>query len=222
MGIESGTKIERPDLGKGQESGVMMSEIAPYLDQETRELGIDDSSKASTWRKRAGALMLAGTVLAGAMAGNVKKAEAGPHFSQGVEQMASTGGQRAMDDIGRSVGNTLSRIIGGGATPEEQRRMSEQILRERQDAINYQRRMEEDRVRQQNQMMQNLVQGEYQRYNNELQQISQQKAEADRLYMQGQLPENRYNEVMNNLKQRESDVRRQFSGGGAPAGQWRK
>jgi hypothetical protein len=128
MGIERGKTIEAPD----QESGAMMPEIAPVLRRENEELGIDDASKPSSWRKRLGTLMLAGTVLAGSIVGNAKEAEAGPHFSREIEQMASTAGQRTAEGLGRGAGNLMEKIFGGGKTAreqEEEARLKQDIIR---------------------------------------------------------------------------------------------
>lgn len=129
MGRGMETKIEAPE----QESGVVMSEIAPALNREIEELGIGDFSKPSNWKKRLGALMVAGTVLAGSMAGSVKEAKAGPHLSQVFEQAVNTAAQRTAEGLGKGIGNTVERLFGGGKTAEEQRdeqRLKDDIQRQ--------------------------------------------------------------------------------------------
>jgi hypothetical protein len=198
MAIEAEDKIEAPK----QENGLMMSEIAPVLDRQTEELGIDDSSKPSDRNKRWGALMLAGTVLAGSMVGNSNEAKAGPHFSQGVENFVG--------DVLRGFSNNLQQSVSSDI--QMKRRIVEDAIRQRQNMEMEQFREIQRGRQEEMRMRQNLVQSEYQRYNQELQQISQQKTEADRMFMQGQMPKDRYYEVMNNLKQREAEVKRQFTG----------
>jgi hypothetical protein len=198
MGIEAGTKIESPD----QESGMMMSEIAPVLNRQTEIMDSGDSSKSSDWGKRIGALMLAGTALAGSMVGNVKEVEARQPCGQGVENFVGDVLRGFSDNLQRSVNDNM----------QMKRRITEDAIRQRQNMEMEQFREIQRRSQEETRMRQNLVQSEYQRYNQELQQISQRKVEADRMYMNGQLPKDRYYEMMNNLKQREAEIKRQFSG----------
>jgi hypothetical protein len=198
-GIE--TKIEAPEQG----SNVMMSEIALVLNRQTEILDSGDSSKSSDWGKRIGALMVVGTVLAVSMVGGAKEAEARQQSSQVIENFVG--------DVLRGFGDNLQRSVNDNM--QMRRRITEDAIRQRQNMEMEQFREMQRGRQEEMRTRQNLVQSEYQRYNQELQQISQQKSEAERMYMHGQMPKDRYYEVMNNLKQREAEVKRQFSGGGS-------
>jgi hypothetical protein len=128
MAIEQEPKIKIPE--------VTLEELTGGPVAQQREIFELDKENGYSWRKKIGNIFLASTILAGAMAGLAKKAEAGPHFSQGIERAGDEAFRRGAEGLGRGLGDTMERIFGGGMT-----------VREREDSARQNQQMQTEAVR---------------------------------------------------------------------------
>lgn len=171
------------------------------LQQEV--LGASQEGGGHSLRKKVGNIFLASTILAGAMAGMAKKAEAGPHLGWAVERSADEAMRRGAEGLGKGVSDTVERIFGGGKTAREREDLERQKINQRNEAF----RFGMETIREDTRTKKDLAVNKIRSNEEQIKKYQDKKIEARDKWLRGEISDamkdkiiREYNEEIQNIK----------------------